>query len=140
VGSVQKANELYDLAKRYDEAEATNNLEEIDRFGKDLDSAFEQTRGDIFKTLREAKTYAFEKETLAEATGQRFADQLKAFRAAPEIYLREQWLAMYEKAMENVRKYVVVADKDDTQVTIINLEESRTPDIYSGLDKESSEK
>jgi len=140
VGSVQKANELYDLAKRYDDAEATNNLEEIDRFGKDLDSAFEQTRGDIFKTLREAKTYAFEKETLAEATGQRFADQLKAFRAAPEIYLREQWLAMYEKALKDVRKYVVVADKDDTQVTIINLEESQTPDIYSGLDKESSEK
>jgi regulator of protease activity HflC (stomatin/prohibitin superfamily) len=139
VGSVQKANELYGLAKKYDEAEAADNFEEIDRFGKELDDAFEQTRGEIFKTLREAKTYAFEKETLAEATGQRFADQLKAFRAAPDIYLREQWLAMYEKALKNTRKYVVVADQNDTQVTIINLEESQTPDIYSGLDKESSE-
>ncbi len=140
VGSVEKANELYDLAERYDEAETANNSEEIDEIGKELDDSFEQTRGDIFKTLREAKTYAFEKETLAEATGQRFADQLKAFRAAPEIYLREQWLAMYEKSLENVRKYVVVADQNDTQVTIINLEESQTPNIYSGLGEESSEK
>ena len=140
VGSVEKANELYDLAKRYDEAETVNNSEEINEIGKKLDDAFEQTGGGIFKTLREAKTYAFKKETLAEATGQRFADQLKAFRAAPEIYLREQWLAMYEKALENVRKYVVVADQNDTQVTIINLEESQTPDIYSDLGEESSEK
>ena len=140
VGSVEKANELYDLAKRYDEAETVNNSEEINEIGKKLDDAFEQTGGSIFKTLREAKTYAFKKETLAEATGQRFADQLKAFRAAPEIYLREQWLAMYEKALENVRKYVVVADQNDTQVTIINLEESQTPDIYSDLGEESSEK
>ena len=142
VGSVQKANELHNLASRYGQAQQSDNIGEIDKIGKQLDNAFEQTRGDIFKTLREAKTYAFEKETLAEATGQRFADQLKAFRAAPEIYLREQWLAMYEKALENTRKYVVVADQNDTQVTIIDLKESQTPDIYSGMGdfEESSEK
>ena len=140
VGSVGKAHELYDLAKKYDEAETAGNSEEIDEIGKRLDDAFEQTRGDVFKTLREAKTYAFKKETLAKAAGQRFADQLKAFRAAPEIYLREQWLAMYEKALENVRKYVVVADQNDTQITIFDLKESQTPNIYSGLGEESSEK
>jgi regulator of protease activity HflC (stomatin/prohibitin superfamily) len=140
VGSVEKANELHNLASRYEQARQTDNPEEIDRLGRQLDDAFEQTQGEIYKTLREAKTYAFKKETLAEATGQRFADQLKAFRAAPEIYLREQWLAMYEKALKNTRKYVVVADQNDTQVTIINLEESQTPNIYSGLDKESNEK
>ena len=140
VGSVQKAQELYDLAKSYGRAQDENNVDQTDKLGKQLDNAFEQTRGDIFKTLREAKTYAFEKATLAEATGKRFADQLKAFRAAPEIYMREQWLAMYEKALENVRKYVVVADQNDTQVTIINLEESQTSNIYSGLGEENSEK
>lgn len=142
VGSVEKANELYDLAERYDREEDANNLEEINRLGKQLDDAFEQTRGDIFKTLRESKTYAFEKETLAEATGQRFAGQLKAFKAAPEIYLREQWLAMYEKALQNTRKYVVVADQNDTQVNIIDLSESQRGNIYSGMDnlEENSEK
>jgi membrane protease subunit HflK len=133
VGSVQRAQELYNLAENYGQAQDVNNLEDVERLGKQLDDAFEQTRGEIYKTLREAKTYAFEKETLAEATGQRFVGQLKAFRAAPEIYLREQWLAMYEKALENVRKYVVVADQNDTQVTIIDLTEGQRGDIYSGM-------
>ena len=115
------------------QAEDANNIEEINMLGKQLDDAFEQAKGDIFKILRESKTYAFEKETLAEATGQQFAGQLKAFRAAPEIYEREQWLTMYEQALKGVRKYVVVADQDDTQVTIIDLTESQTPDIYQGL-------
>ncbi|MBN2182826.1 MAG: hypothetical protein JW715_13020 [Sedimentisphaerales bacterium] len=134
VGSVEKANELYELAARYEQAQDAGNSEEIDNLGRQLDEAFEQTRGDIFKTLREAKTYAFEKATLAEATGRRFADQVKAFRAAPEIYLREQWLAMYEKALENTRKYVVVVDQNDTQVTIVDLTDNQTPNIYSELD------
>jgi len=49
---------------------------------------------------------------------------------------------MYEKALENTRKYVVVADQNDIQVTIIDLTESQTPDIYSGMGdfEESSEK
>ena len=133
VGSVDKANELYDLASRYDQAENEGDFEVINKLGKQLDDAFEQTMGDIFKTLRESKTYAFNKEILAEAAGQRFVGQLKAFRAAPEIYVREQWLAMYEQALKDIRKYVVVADQDDIQVTIIDLTESQTPGIYEGL-------
>ena len=40
---------------------------------------------------------------------------------------------MYEKALGNIRKYVVVADQNDIQVTIIDLSESQTPDIYGGM-------
>jgi membrane protease subunit HflK len=107
-----------------------------------IQNAFEQARGDIFKTLRESKTYAFNKATLAEATGRRFAGQLKAYRSAPEIYVREQWLSMYEQALKDIRKYIVLADPNDTQVTIVDLSESQTPDIYSGMEKikENSEK
>jgi membrane protease subunit HflK len=142
VGSVEKANDLYDLASRYDQAEESNDSEQIDKIGKQLDDAFEQARGDIFKTLRESKTYAFNKATLAEATGRRFAGQLKAYRSAPEIYVREQWLSMYEQALKDIRKYIVLADPNDTQVTIVDLSESQTPDIYSGMEKikENSEK
>lgn len=142
VGSVEKANELYELALKYEQARDANSLEEIESIGKQLDEAFEQAKGTIFKTLRESKTYAFEKATLSEAAGQRFAGQLKAFRAAPDIYVREQWLAMHEEALENIRKYVVVADQNDTQITIIDLTQSQTPGIYQGLGdfEESSEK
>jgi len=141
VGSVEKADELYRLALKYRQAENVNTPEEINELGKQLDTAFEEAKGVIFKTLRESQRYAFEKQTLAKGTGERFAGQLKAYRAAPEIYVHEQRLAMLEEALDGVRKYVVVADQDDTQVTIIDLQENLAPSIYeTGVIKESSEK
>jgi len=141
VGSVEKADELYRLALKYRQAEDVNTPEEIEKLGKQLDTAFEEAKGVIFKTLRESQRYAFEKETLAKGTGERFAGQLKAYRAAPEIYVHEQRLAMLEEALDGVRKYVVVADQNDTQVTIIDLQENLAPSIYeTGAFEESSEK
>lgn len=139
VGSVVKAEELYNLWLKYQQAEKANSSEDMEELGKGLDDAFEEAKGNIFKTLRESRTYAFEKATLAEATGQRFAGQLMAFRAAPEIYLHEQRSATLEEALSNIRKYVVVADQNDTQVTIIDLQEKLTPSIYdiSGIEEPS---
>ena len=141
VGSVEKADELYRLALKYRQSEDVNTPEEIEKLGEQLDIAFEEAKGVIFKTLRESQRYAFEKETLAKGTGQRFAGQLKAYRAAPEIYVHEQRLAMLEEALDGVRKYVIVADQNDTQVTIIDLQENPAPSIYeTGVFEESSEK
>jgi regulator of protease activity HflC (stomatin/prohibitin superfamily) len=141
VGSVEKADALYKLALKYRQAEDVNSPEDIESLGKQLDIAFEEAKGLIFKTLRESQRYAFEKETLAKGTGLRFAGQFKAYRAAPEIYLQEQRLAMLEKALDGVRKYVVVADQNDTQITIIDLQEKLSPSIYdTGVIEESSEK
>jgi len=141
VGSVEKADELHRLALNYRQAQNVSTPEEIDKLGKQLDTAFEEAKGVIFKTLRESQQYAFEKETLAKGTGERFAGQLKAYRAAPEIYVHEQRLAMLEEALDGVRKYVVVADQNDTQVTIIDLQENLAPSIYeTGVIKESSAK
>jgi len=116
-------------------------------FGIDLlrnrvqDTAFARASGDIFSTLRQSQSYAFEKATLAYATGQRFADQLKAYRAAEEIYKRQQKLAVFEEALDRIRKIVVAADTDDTQVFIVDLQEKLTPSLYelSGLE-ETNEK
>jgi regulator of protease activity HflC (stomatin/prohibitin superfamily) len=139
VGSVEKANELYKLALKYRQAEDVNSPEEIEVLGRQLDTAFEEAKGHIFKMLRESQRYAFEKETLAKGTGLRFAGQVKAYKAAPEIYVHEQRLAMLEEALEGVRKYVVVADQNDTQVTIIDLQEKLSPSIYeSGVIEEKT--
>ncbi|MHC4227480.1 MAG: SPFH domain-containing protein, partial [Planctomycetota bacterium] len=137
-GSVQEANRLYDLAMRYRQAEETGSAEDIDKAGRELDSAFAQAKGAIFNTLREAQSYAFEKTRLAQATGERFAGQLEAYRAAPEIYLHEQRLAMLEQTLANIRKYVVVADQNDTQVTTIDLQEKLAPSIYEMGDIEEN--
>ena len=130
VGSVKGANELHSLAVEYQQAVEKNDPEKIEELGEALDASFEQAKGDIFKILRQAKSYAFEKATLAKATGQRFADQLKAYRAAEEIYKREQILTVYEEALESIRKYVVVTDGNDTQVFIVDVTEKLTPSIY----------
>ena len=130
VGSVEEADELFNLAVQYRQAEDANLVEETERIGNELDDAFAQAKGQIFNMLREAQSYAFENATLAQATGERFAGQLKAYKAAPEIYMHEQRLAMLEQALSKIRKYIVVADQDDTQVTIIDLQEKLTPNIY----------
>jgi len=140
-GSVEAADELYSLAAKYQQAENTNNVEDVERLGNELDTALEKAKGDIIRVLRESQSYAFEKATLAKATGERFASQLKAYRSAKEIYKRQLRLTVLEDALKNIRKYVVVADPNDTQVFIIDVQEKLTPSIYdiSGFE-ESSEK
>ena len=141
VGSVEAADELYSLAARYQQAEDTNNPEDLEKLGNELDTALENAKGDIFKTISESRSYAFEKKTLAKATGERFASQLKAYRAAEEIYKRMLRLTMLEGALKNIRKYVVVADPNDKQIIIIDVQEKLTPSLYDiGGFEESSEK
>lgn len=140
MGSVAKAYELADLAEQYQAARQDGRTEEAERLGKQLDTAFAEAKGDIFKILREAQSYAFEKATLAKATGERFASQIKAFEAAPEIYTREQRLAVLEKALPAIRKFVVAATAGDRQVTIVDMQEELTPSLYDiGGVQESSE-
>ena len=141
VGSVEDADRLYSLAAKYQRAKEQNQPDKIEKLGNDLDLAFAEARGDIFAVLREAKSYAFEKATLAEATGRRFASQLKAYRAAKEIYKHQQRLALYEEALDNIRKFVIVADADDKQVFIIDVQEKLTPGLYelAGFEESSEE-
>jgi regulator of protease activity HflC (stomatin/prohibitin superfamily) len=97
--------------------------------------------GDVYRTIKESQSYAFEKRTLAEAAGERFASQLKAYRAAEGIYKRQLRLVAFEEATKNIRKYVVVADQNDIQVFILDFQEKLTPSIYDiGGFEESNEK
>jgi membrane protease subunit HflK len=141
VGSAEAADKLYALAAKYERAEDVNNPEDTEKLGRELDKALEQAKGDIYRTIMESQGYAFEKTTLAQAFGERFIDQLKAYRSAEEIYKRQLRLAAMEEAMKNIRKYVVVTDQNDIQVFILDVQEKLTPSIYdiSGLEG-SSEK
>lgn len=135
-GDVERANKLYDLARRYQLAKEAQGPDdtlspEAEALGKELNAAIQESSGDIFQTLSEATSGAFEKVVLAEATGKRYADQLKAYRAAKTIFPHELRLAMLEETLAGVRKYVVLAEKDDTEVYIIDLQEQQTPDLYN---------
>jgi regulator of protease activity HflC (stomatin/prohibitin superfamily) len=135
-GSIGSAEELYGLALEYQQAQQ-DNRPDAEKIGQSLDSAFTQASGDIFKTLAEAKSYSFERATIAKADGQRFADQLKPYRAAPDIYERNLRLEIFEQSLDKARKYVVVADQNDMQVFIVDVEEKLTPSLYdiTGLEE-----
>ena len=96
---------------------------ELAELAQRLDEAFNAASGIIFTTLRDAQIYAFEKATSAKATGLRLEDQLKAYRAAPEIYKHEQQMAAREEALAGARKYVVIADPNDTQVFQVDVQD-----------------
>jgi len=129
-GSIDQANQLYELAHEFQRAKESGDPATIARLSEQINTDFARAQGDIFKALSEAGSYAFERATLAKATGERFRDQVLAYRASPQIYLREQRLAMLEEALEKVRKYVIVAESEDMQVYIIDLQEQLTPSLY----------
>jgi membrane protease subunit HflK len=130
IGSVSRAYEVSNLAAQYQKAREEGRTDDADKLGKQLDKAFADAKGDIFQILREAQSYAFSKATLAKATAERFTGQLKAYRAAPNIYRREQRLAILEEILPGVRKYIVVSEPNDSQVVIMDLQEKLTPDLY----------
>ncbi|MDD5134654.1 MAG: SPFH domain-containing protein, partial [Phycisphaerae bacterium] len=129
VGSVQKAEDLYDLAEKYMQAEAGSDKKQTDKIKLELDDAFSQASGELFAKLRAARSYSYERATLAEATGKRFASQLKAYNASEKIYRHELVMSMLEDSLEKIRKYIVVP-QGDSQVTIIDLQEKLVPSLY----------
>ncbi|MBN2511808.1 MAG: hypothetical protein JXB18_02610 [Sedimentisphaerales bacterium] len=129
-GSVEEVNALYSLIGKYSEVKDTLSSEQNEQMRKQLTTSLEQARGQVFKAIRQAEADAFEKATLAEATGQRFVGQLKAYQANPQLYKRILRLKMLEETLEKIRKYVVVADTKDTQVYIVDLQEKLTPSLY----------
>jgi regulator of protease activity HflC (stomatin/prohibitin superfamily) len=128
-GSVQAADELYSLAVKYQQAEEKNRTGDVTMLGEEMDAALNDSKGDIFQTLKDAEEYKFEKATLAKAAGERFKSQLKAYRAAKDIYKQQIILNALEEALENIRKIVTVADPN-AQIIEIDIQEKLVPSIY----------
>jgi regulator of protease activity HflC (stomatin/prohibitin superfamily) len=139
-GSVEEADRLYSLAAEYQHARDQNDTERMEQLGGELDRAFAQAEGEIFSALRGAQSYAFEKATMARATGERFASQVKAYEASREIYVREQILSAFEETLPDVRKIVVAAGPNDTEVIIVDVTDIQTPSLYDipGFKKKES--
>ena len=85
------------------------------------------------------ESYAFERVNLAQGEGLRFDGQLKAYHASPEIYKKLQRLMALEETLEDVRKFIVVADNEDALVYIVDLQEKLAQSLYDmdlGLEEE----
>ncbi len=129
-GSVKQADELYDLSRRYRHAREVEDAGTV-QLGQELNDAIANAGGEIFQILTEAQSAAFEKVVLARATGMRFADQLEAYRAGGDIFLRQHRLAMLEETLPNVRKFVVITEDEDTEVYIIDLQKSEESSLLN---------
>ena len=137
-GSIETVDALYQQAMAFGEAREAGDTAKADAMRADLLKSFEAARGKVFSTIRQAQAESSEKIAAAKGEGLRFDGQYKAFRAAPELYPQLQRLAMLEEALEKIRKYVVVANPQDTQVYIIDLQEKLMPSLYDldlGLEK-----
>jgi len=129
VGSVAAANKLYKLAQDFADTKYDGDTAKSQAAKVALDAEFAAASGELYAKLRNASGYAFERSVIAEAIGKRFAGQMQAFEAAKGIYTHELKMAMLEDALENIRKYIIVAD-GDTQVTVFDLQEKLVPSLY----------
>jgi len=129
-GSVEYADQLYKLAVRLEQAQKAEPKVR-QQLAEQLDKDFMNAGGDIFKTLADAKSYAYEKATLSEADSKRFADQMKPYLVAKDIYRENLRLEVFEDDMlKKIRKYVVIADPNDSQVFIVDMKEQLAPGLY----------
>ncbi len=129
-GSVEQSLKLYELVGKFLKANQSGDVDLQIRLGEELDEAMSRAHGEVYKELRLAQAYAFEKPAFAMASGERFIGQLKAWQAAGEIYKQHLRLAMLEEALAGIRKYIVVADANDYQVFQVDLTEKLTPSLY----------
>jgi membrane protease subunit HflK len=137
-GSVDYADQLYRLALKLEQSGQSDA--EKQRFAEQLDKSFTGAGGDIFKTLAEEKSYAFEKVALSQADSKRFADQMKPYLAAKDIYRKNLRLEVLEEdTFKKIRKYVTIADPNDTQVFIVDVKEKLTPSLYDVTGLEAPE-
>lgn len=129
-GSIAEVDALYALTSQYERSKETANEAELKALNEQLQAALSSVKGKIFSTLRSAEGDAFERIHLAKGEGLRFGGQLQGYRASPEIFMKVQRLLMLEEALEGIRKFVVVAEENDAEVYIIDLQEKLTPSIY----------
>ncbi|MBN2589373.1 MAG: hypothetical protein JXA96_05900 [Sedimentisphaerales bacterium] len=124
-GSVQNAEKLRDIINEIAKNEQSNEPDTviINELREKLDEAFQQTRGETYIKISNAKINAYQKTTSSEADAKRFAGQLKAYRAAPRIYMLEQQISTLEQSLQNIRKYVIMANEDGKQITVIDLQD-----------------
>lgn len=129
-GSITRVSELYELVQQYQLEKDSLTEQQQQQMLARIDEGFENADGMIAKKLLEARRYAYERKEIARSVGERFANQMLAHAAAPDIYLQNQRLITLERMLADIRKYVVVSDEKDHEVIIIDLQESLAPSLY----------
>ena len=87
--------------------------------------------------LKEAESYREVRTLLSQAEADQFLLRLKAFQKNPVIFRYRHYLKSLEESLKHPRKFVVLSPNVEKDVTILNLEETLSPEILTlGLEGE----
>lgn len=81
-----------------------------------------------FQLVQQAHSYSNNVVSAAVADAAQFKNQLVAYNAAPEVFMRRAYLQVIEQGMTNARKYVLATTNTHDIITI-NLEDKLRPDL-----------
>lgn len=129
-GSIEAVDVLYELAGKLEAAKQTGDTAAEDKLEEEFQASLDIVKGKVFKTLRAADSYAFEKVNRARGEGEQFAGQIKSYQAFPEMYKKIQRLKAMAEGLKKARKYVIVAEDEDAQIYQIDLQEKLTQSLY----------
>jgi membrane protease subunit HflK len=82
------------------------------------------TSGDAALLLAQARAFAWERGVSQGAKADRFASELQAYRAAPELYRMRQYLNILADGMTNSRKIIMSTRSDVPPTFRIDLKDS----------------
>lgn len=129
-GSIEAVDSLYALAGQLEQAKQIGDDAAVATLQEKFQASLDTVKGKVFKTLREADSYAFERANLARGEGLQFDGQLKSYQASPEIYKKLKRLNAMAEGLEKARKFVVVTEEEDSQIYEIDLQEKLTQSLY----------
>lgn len=129
-GSIEAVDALYELASKLEQARQTGDDAAVKQLEQQFQASLTTVKGKVFKVLRQAESYAFERAYLARGEGLQFAGQLKSYQASPLIYKKIQRLKAMTEGLEKARKYVIVTEEEDSRIYQIDLQEKLTQSLY----------
>jgi regulator of protease activity HflC (stomatin/prohibitin superfamily) len=95
----------------------------IDAISKEFNA-----RAQAIRIVSEAEKYKIKKENLPAAEAERFRQQLRAFKAAPNVFTLWKFLDVLESKSVGLRKYIIAAE-NVSEVNVFNFEEKLRPDM-----------
>ena len=90
--------------------------------------------------LAEAEAYKESRTKNANASAERFAQQVFAYEQGGEVYLWREYLSVLDESLPAMRKYVMASDKVNSWVYELDLKEKLQPSIFDdfGIDQENT--
>ncbi len=99
-----------------DPAEAAKLQAEIATQTQALEQLLLQAGGYAATTIADARGYRWEKENGERGKSERFAQQVQAYKLAPEYYKARRFYEVLQESMPAARKYILVGDSTNLTV------------------------